>query len=71
MICPRSQRLNDLAVAYRAMPTAANHRLKFVAHGSEVDEFAFDFSVMSAGDVIASLAGLRRQTSAKSWMLAS
>ena len=30
------------------MPTAADHALEFVPHGDKVDDFAFDFSVMSA-----------------------
>lgn len=58
MIRPRPERLNDLAVAYRAMPAAANHTLEFVAHGNEVGDLAFDLSQMSAGDGIDSLAGL-------------
>ena len=58
MIRSKPQRLNDLAVTYRAKPTAVDHALEYVAHGREVDELAFDFSVMSAGDVIDSLAGL-------------
>ena len=42
MIRPRPERLNDLAVTYRAKPTAVDHALEYVAHGREVDELAFD-----------------------------